>query len=116
MQDNLNKLVLDFFFPLLTFSTITNSCRGEDWGNMLVLPLAGIVIIAVGTLLGFFFPFVGLILWLIWREDMPLRAKSVGTGALVGAISTAVLYVLYFLAIFFIFGLGISAAAIGAIM
>jgi hypothetical protein len=34
--------------------------------------------------LGFFFPVVGLILWLVWKAETPLKAKSAGTGALVG--------------------------------
>ena len=62
------------------------------------------------SLLGFFFPLVGLILWLIWRDDMPLRARSVGTGALVGAISTVVVYLIYFFIFFLVFGLGLTAS------
>lgn len=34
--------------------------------------------------LGLFFPLVGFILWLVWRDDLPLRAKSAGKGALIG--------------------------------
>ena len=33
--------------------------------------------------LGFFFPLVGFILWLVWREDRPKRAKACGIGALI---------------------------------
>ena len=36
--------------------------------------------------LGFFFPLVGLILFLVWKDQLPLRAKSCGKGALVGVI------------------------------
>ena len=32
------------------------------------------------TVIGFFFPVIGLILYLIWMEDYPLRAKSAGKG------------------------------------
>lgn len=38
-------------------------------------------------ILGFFFPIVGLILFLIWKDDYPLRSKSCGIGALVSVIS-----------------------------
>ena len=38
------------------------------------------------ALLGFFFPIVGLILWLIWKDSSPLKAKSAGKGALISAI------------------------------
>ncbi len=41
-------------------------------------------------LLGFLVPIVGLILWLIWRSDTPLKAKSIGIGALVGALISAI--------------------------
>lgn len=36
--------------------------------------------------LGFFFMVVGLILYLIWKEDRPIRARKCGKGALVGLI------------------------------
>lgn len=36
--------------------------------------------------LGFFFPLAGLILYFVWEDDMPLRAKSAGKGALIGFI------------------------------
>ncbi|MGS0971700.1 MAG: zinc-ribbon domain-containing protein [Candidatus Izemoplasmataceae bacterium] len=34
--------------------------------------------------LGFFFPLVGLILYLLWQEQKPLVAKYIGLGALIG--------------------------------
>ncbi len=36
--------------------------------------------------LGFFFPVVGFILWLIWHDDHPLRAKSCLKGVLAGVV------------------------------
>ena len=44
--------------------------------------------------LSFFFPLVGLILYLVWRETLPLRAKSAGKGALIGVIVSAALTVI----------------------
>lgn len=38
------------------------------------------------TALGFFFPIVGLILYLVWKDQMPLKAHSAGKGALIGVI------------------------------
>jgi hypothetical protein len=38
------------------------------------------------VVLGFFFPLVGLILWLVWKNQYPLRANSCGIGALTGFI------------------------------
>ena len=38
------------------------------------------------TALGFFFPIVGLILYLVWKDQTPLKAHSVGKGALIGVI------------------------------
>lgn len=36
------------------------------------------------AVLGFFFPIVGLILYLVWHTEYPLKAKSCGKGALIG--------------------------------
>ena len=36
--------------------------------------------------LGFFFPVVGLILYLVWKDQTPRRAHSAGKGALIGVI------------------------------
>lgn len=33
--------------------------------------------------LGFFFPLVGFILWLVWKDDRPARSRSAGIGCLV---------------------------------
>lgn len=38
------------------------------------------------AVLGFFFPLIGLILYLVWKAERPLRAKSCGKGALIGFI------------------------------
>ena len=38
------------------------------------------------TALGFFFPIVGLIFYLVWKDQTPLKAKSAGKGALIGVI------------------------------
>lgn len=46
------------------------------------------------AVLGFFFPLVGFILYLVWKPNRPLRAKSAGKGALIGFITIAVLYIL----------------------
>ena len=37
-------------------------------------------------LLGLFFPLVGFILWLVWKDDKPARFKAAGKGALIGVI------------------------------
>lgn len=36
------------------------------------------------TILGFFIPLVGLILYLVYKDTMPEKAKSAGKGALIG--------------------------------
>ena len=46
------------------------------------------------AVLGFFIPLVGLILYLVWKNEYPLRAKSVGKGALVSVIVSVVLYII----------------------
>ena len=47
------------------------------------------------AILGFFIPIAGLILYLIWKDEFPLRAKSAGKGALISVIVRACFFVLY---------------------
>lgn len=49
------------------------------------------------VVLGFFLPIVGLILYLVWRDQKPLSAKKAGMGALVSVITGIVLSVLWFI-------------------
>lgn len=46
------------------------------------------------ALLGFFFPLIGLILFLVWNKEYPKRSKSCGKGALISIIVSVVVYVL----------------------
>ena len=46
------------------------------------------------AVLGFFFPLIGLILYLVWKEEYPMKAKSCGKGALTGFIVYVILAVL----------------------
>lgn len=43
------------------------------------------------ALLGFLIPMLGLFFYLSWKDTMPLRARSIGKGALIGVIA----YVLF---------------------
>ncbi len=36
------------------------------------------------NIIAFLCPIIGLILWLVWRKERPIRAKSIGIAALVG--------------------------------
>lgn len=45
--------------------------------------------------LGFFFPLVGLILYLVFHDTHPLKARSAGKGALAGFITGVVIGILY---------------------
>ncbi len=42
------------------------------------------------ALLGFMVPLAGLILYLVWKDKTPLKAKSCGKGALIGFISSTI--------------------------
>ena len=42
--------------------------------------------------LGFCIPLIGLILYLVWRDKTPLKAKSCGKGALIGFIVSVVCF------------------------
>jgi len=46
--------------------------------------------------LGFFFPVVGLILYLVWKPQTPLKARSAGKGALIGVITYFVVIILFY--------------------
>lgn len=52
------------------------------------------------AVLGFFFPLIGLILYLAWKQEYPKRALSVGKGALISVILEVAFYVL--MIIFFV--------------
>ena len=43
------------------------------------------------SVLCFFFPLVGLILYLVWQDTYTLRARSCGKGAIIGVIASAVI-------------------------
>lgn len=59
--------------------------------------------------LGFFFPIVGLILYLVWKNEKPRTAKAVGKGALISVIICVVFYIIYFIIIgVFLSGMGAS--------
>ena len=50
------------------------------------------------AVLGFFPPVVGFILWLVWKDEYPLRASSCGKGALVSVIIGVIIPVLFYVA------------------
>ena len=61
--------------------------------------------------LGFFFPLIGFILWLVWTGDTPMRARRVGWGALIGVIVSVALVIIFYVAIIaFTFAVGMSFA------
>ncbi|MBM6870347.1 zinc-ribbon domain-containing protein [Pseudoflavonifractor phocaeensis] len=45
-------------------------------------------------ILGFCIPLVGLILFLVWKDQKPLSAKAAGMGALISVIIGVVFYIL----------------------
>ncbi len=51
------------------------------------------------NVLSFFFPVVGLILYLVWKDATPLKANGVGKWALIGVIVGVVGSILYSCAI-----------------
>lgn len=57
------------------------------------------------AVLSFFIPLIGLILWLTWKDVSPLKAKSCGKGALIGAIVSAVLFVINIVLAYLGFGI-----------
>ena len=62
--------------------------------------------------LGFFFPLIGFILWLVWMGDTPIRSRKAGWGALIGVVVSIALVVLLYIALFvfaFIVGANLSS-------
>ncbi len=57
--------------------------------------------------LGFCIPLVGLILFLVWKDEKPKSAKSAGIGALVSVIMVVVFYVILIV-------IGVSVAALAS--
>ena len=51
-------------------------------------------------LLGCCIPIVGLILFLVWKDNKPKSAKAAGIGALVSVACTVVFYIIYFIFVF----------------
>lgn len=47
------------------------------------------------ALLGFCIPLVGLILYLVWKDTTPLKAKSAGKGALISVTLGIVFTIIY---------------------
>lgn len=62
--------------------------------------------------LGFFFPIVGLILFLVWRWDRPKAAKASGLGALISALIGVVAVVVIFY--FYLWLFAILAISLGS--
>jgi uncharacterized protein YqgC (DUF456 family) len=55
------------------------------------------------AVLGFFLPFIGLILYLLWKNDQPRNAQAAGKGALIGFIVSIVTSIIFITAFGFIF-------------
>ncbi len=83
------------------------NCGQQIDDNALVCPHCGVAQREVPTvpyvkdeggflwaLLGFCVPLVGLILYLVWKDEKPLTARSAGKGALVSVIIGALFYIL----------------------
>lgn len=60
--------------------------------------------------LGFFFPLVGLILYLVWQTEYPNRSRACGKGALIGVIVNFALVVVLLILSAVLVALAASAA------
>ena len=52
------------------------------------------------SVLGFFVPVAGLILYLVWKKEKPKTAKNAGIGALISVILNVVLIIFAFVLVF----------------
>ena len=53
-------------------------------------------------IIGFFFPIVGLILYLVWMNERPRAAKSAGIGALINVILGVIFAIIVLIFIFLV--------------
>ena len=65
------------------------------------------------AVLGFFFPMIGLILYLLNMNTAPLKAKSAGKGALAGVITSVVVSIIF--VIFYVVLIGALVGSMAAI-
>jgi len=57
---------------------------------------------ALWLIVGLLVPIVGLILYLVWKEEKPRTASQAGKGALIGFVISIIFYIISFLAMFFL--------------
>lgn len=62
------------------------------------------------AVLGFFIPLVGLILYLVWKDEKPKSAKRAGKGALVSVILYLIVIAIYVIVFVIAFGSVIDSA------
>ena len=55
---------------------------------------------AVYNAIAFFFPIVGFILYVVWRDSLPKKAKAIGKWALISVVIAVVIYILIAIAMF----------------
>ncbi len=55
-------------------------------------------------ILGFLFPIVGFILWLVWKDEHPAKSRSAGIGCLVAVCMSVVGTILYFVVLMLLVG------------
>ena len=63
--------------------------------------------------LGFFFPLIGFILYLVWQTQYPNRSRMCGKGALIGFIVGVCLVILYVILIIVLVAIAASTAPYG---
>lgn len=63
--------------------TVKRNSQANDDGNM------------SWGLLGFCIPIVGLVLYLMWKDDQPNNAKMAGKGALISTIVSVFIAIIY---------------------
>ncbi|MDY4186594.1 MAG: zinc ribbon domain-containing protein [Candidatus Borkfalkiaceae bacterium] len=82
------------------------NCKEQIDDNAVICPKCGVQIKPLTTtvsdapsagyaILSFFLPIVGLILYFVWKDQMPLRAKSAGKGAIIGFVVLLLIAITY---------------------
>ena len=76
-------------------SSCGNSIKNNSNGNVEV---SNSTSSSIGWgILGFFIPIVGLVLFLVWKQERPKDSKAAGIGALISIIAYIVLIIIFML-------------------
>ena len=88
------KITVHFVLHAVPLRHPVTQVRALHLQTIILLPLLLTRAASAGGLLGFCIPIVGLILFLVWKDNKPKTAKAAGMGALICVIIVVVFYII----------------------